>query len=226
MKIKFGAIVVAGSGKIGGHVASKNRGGAYLRTKVTPSNPQTPDQSNARGILASLSTGWSLLTSAQRASWNNAVKDFATTDIFGDIKNPSGINLYVKLNANLINSNQAQITDAPAKQEIPAFIINSVLYDVSTPADGEIVLSNNNSDGLQTIISATPKVTAGTSYVKNLFRIIDANTVDGNTLGYQDSYEAKFGALVAGDKFFVRVETVLDNGQKSVPVTFEAFATA
>jgi len=41
MKMKFGAIVVDGRGKIGGHVASKNRGGAYLRTKVTPSNPQT-----------------------------------------------------------------------------------------------------------------------------------------------------------------------------------------
>lgn len=226
MKIKFGAIVVAGSGKIGGHVASKNRGGAYLRTKVTPSNPQTPDQSNARGILASLSTGWSLLTSDQRASWNNAVKDFATTDIFGDIKNPSGINLFVKLNANLINSNQGQITTAPAKMEIPAFTISSVLFDVSESGDGLITLSNSNSDSLQAIISATPKVTAGTSYVKNLFRIIDANTIDGTDLGYQDSYIAKFGELVVGDKFFVRVETVLANGQKSVAVTFEAFAVA
>jgi len=59
MKIKFGAIVVAGSGKIGGHVASKNRGGAYLRTKVTPTNPNSPAQAGARALLASLSTGWS-----------------------------------------------------------------------------------------------------------------------------------------------------------------------
>ena len=36
MKTKFGAIIVAGSGKINGFVASKNRAGAYLRTKVTP----------------------------------------------------------------------------------------------------------------------------------------------------------------------------------------------
>ena len=39
MKIKFGSEVVDGRGKIGGHVYSKNKGGAYKRTKVTPSNP-------------------------------------------------------------------------------------------------------------------------------------------------------------------------------------------
>jgi len=44
MKIKFGSIVVNGSGKLGGHVYSSNRGGNYVRTLATPSNPQTPAQ--------------------------------------------------------------------------------------------------------------------------------------------------------------------------------------
>ena len=60
MKLKFGAIVTDGRGKIGGHVASKNRSGAYLRTKVTPSNPNTVAQVQVRSILASLSQSWSL----------------------------------------------------------------------------------------------------------------------------------------------------------------------
>ena len=107
MKAQFGALVVAGSGKINGWVASRNRGGAYFRTKVTPLNPSTSAQQNARGILGSLSTQWSQLTEEQRLSFNNAVASFATTDIFGDIRNPSGINLFVKLNTNLINTGQA-----------------------------------------------------------------------------------------------------------------------
>jgi len=37
MKTLFGAIVVDGRGKLGGHVASKNRHGSYFRTKVSPS---------------------------------------------------------------------------------------------------------------------------------------------------------------------------------------------
>ena len=39
--MKFGALVVDGRNKIGGQVASKNRAGAYLRNKVTPSKKRT-----------------------------------------------------------------------------------------------------------------------------------------------------------------------------------------
>lgn len=93
MKIKFGALVTDGRGKLGGHVASKNRSGNYLRTKVTPSNPQTAAQQATRAVLGSLSTAWSGLTLAQRNSFNSAVGDWSGTNIFGDIKNPTGKNL-------------------------------------------------------------------------------------------------------------------------------------
>lgn len=62
----FGA--VDGRGKIGGHVASKNRSGAYARIKVTPVNPQTTFQQVARNLLTSLSQGWRALTQAQHDS--------------------------------------------------------------------------------------------------------------------------------------------------------------
>src|SRR4051812_170938 len=84
MKVKFGSLVVDGRGKIGGHVLSKNRGGAYMRTKVTPINPQTADQSTVRGTLTSLSQSWRALTQNQITAWNNAVQNFQSTDIFGD----------------------------------------------------------------------------------------------------------------------------------------------
>lgn len=226
MKIKFGSIVVAGSGKIGGHVASKNRGGAYLRTKVTPSNPNTSYQAAARSILASLSTGWSLLTEAQRLGWNSAVKDFATTDIFGDIKNPSGINLYVKLNANLIGSGQAAISDAPAKLEIPFAGFTSVVYDVSTPLNTVGTLTNSDLEGYTVLISATPKVSQGTSFVKNQFRVIRSEVVEGNAINFGDAYIAKFGNLTVGDKFFVKFEVVLANGQKGTSVSSVGIAEA
>lgn len=65
MKLKFGAIVVDGRGKIGGHVASKNGAGAYLRTKVTPTNPQTARQSFVRALFAAITAAWSGLTASQ-----------------------------------------------------------------------------------------------------------------------------------------------------------------
>ena len=66
-KIKFGMMMTDASGKLGGQVFSKNRGGSYVRTKVTPTNPQSTAQMSIRGIFASISSRWSSLTEAQRS---------------------------------------------------------------------------------------------------------------------------------------------------------------
>src|SRR5690606_4703877 len=118
MKAKFGALVVAGSGQINGFVASRNRAGAYFRTKVTPVNPQTASQNAVRQRLTGNAQAWRGLSEAQRASWNAAVSGFARTDIFGDLKNPSGFNLFVRINNNLEAAGQSPLTAAPVPSEV------------------------------------------------------------------------------------------------------------
>lgn len=215
MKAQFGALVVAGSGKINGWVASRNRGGAYFRTKVTPINPSTTAQQNARGILGSLSTQWSQLTEAQRLSFNNAVADFATTDIFGDIRNPSGINLYVKLNTNLINTGQAQITTAPAKQEIVFGAIVTNQMDVSLQT-GAIELGTPDLDTAKVLIFGTPTLSNGTTFVKNRLRLLGSTTVDGTEIFFGTEYVTKFGAFALGANIVTGFRVVLPTGQASV----------
>jgi len=215
MKAQFGALVVAGSGKINGWVASRNRGGAYFRTKVTPINPSTTAQQNARGILGSLSTQWSQLTEAQRLSFNNAVADFAKTDIFGDIRNPSGINLYVKLNTNLINTGQAQISSAPAKEE---FIFSPIqgLEMVEGDQSLNFTLGNALNDGAVVLLFATPTLTNGTSFVKNRLRSIGFVAVDGVDIDGSTGYTAKYGAFGLGANIVVGFRIISATGQASV----------
>jgi hypothetical protein len=94
MKIKFSGIgVVDGRGKLNGTVFSRNRSGAIARVKVTPINPNTAAQAAARSLLASLSQGWRGLSQAAILQWNNAVSDYQTTDVFGDLRTPTGKNL-------------------------------------------------------------------------------------------------------------------------------------
>src|SRR5689334_14742391 len=102
-KIKLGSIVVDIRGKVGGHVYSKNRGGSYMKNKVTPSNPQTSSQTSIRAVFTSLSQGWRDLTNDERLQRESAVQGFARTDVFGDVKNPTGNTLYIRLNMNIIN---------------------------------------------------------------------------------------------------------------------------
>jgi len=218
MKIKFGAIVVAGSGKIGGHVASKNRAGAYLRTKTTPTNPNTPAQAQARSILGSLSTAWGLLTEDQRKTWNDAVASFATTDIFGDIKNPSGINLYVKLNANLEASGQAQLVVAPAKLEIPFFPLTSAVFTISTATlDFNTEAQNYNGEFVK--MQATPAFSAGISNFKSKLRNIVYNEDISNSANNYIAYVMKFGEPVAGSKIAVSIAVILPTGQQGTAQT-------
>lgn len=213
MKIKFGAVIVAGSGKIGGHVASKNRSGAYLRTKVTPVNPQTPAQTNARALLASLSTGWSGLTAAQRVSFNEAVTDFASTDIFGDIKQPSGINLYVKLNANNSRAGFTLLTIAPTKGTVPFAPLSSANFKLTTSSLDLVFGTTALATSMLTIRACAPQ-SAGKSFVKSEMRVI-LTKVNSATLKTEmyTAYVAKFGQPQVGANIFVSIEAMLSTGQ-------------
>jgi hypothetical protein len=225
MKIKFGSLVVAGSGKIGGHVAAKNRGGAYLRTKVTPLNPNTAAQAGARSLLASLSTAWAGLTDEQRKSWNDAVASFATTDIFGDLRNPSGINLYVKLNANLSNSNQTLLVVAPEKMDIPFAPITAVLFDLSLQTM-TFSYAGGVLDGVIGRIQATAPMSQGVSFVKSQLRTIANGDLDSDTGATYAAYIAKFGVPTAGSNIVVSFAPIVATGQQGVPQSIKAIVQA
>jgi len=223
--MKFGALVVAGSGKIGGHVASKNRGGAYLRTKTTPSNPNTSYQAGARSLLASLASQWRELTEAQRLAWNGAVAQFATTDIFGDIKNPSGINLFVKLNANLANSGQAQLTSPPEKIEVPTGALTGAEFVI---ADSTLTIASENgltTDNICRLQSSGP-VSQGVTNVKSKMRTIMSSEALDDSLANYAAYVAKFGAPVVGQKIFLSVAPITATGQVGVAQTIIATVVA
>jgi len=166
MKIKFGALVIAGRGKIGGHVASRNRGGAYLRTKVTPVNPSTVYQAAVRNRLAGISTDWRALTAAQRLAWNAAVSDFAKTDIFGDLRNPSGFNLHQKLNNNLVNCGEAQLTAPPLPCAVDFLTSLSLTADY-TLQTMTLTYAPAISATHKILVFATPAISPGISFVKS-----------------------------------------------------------
>lgn len=209
MKAKFGAIVTDGRGKIGGHVASKNRSCAYFRTKVTPVNRNSAAQVAARARFTSLSQGWRGLTAEQVAAWNAAVSGFATTNIFGDLRNPSGINLYQSLNNVLLSIGEDALTTPPAPAEVAAVTIASF---TSTTAVPTMVLTLGDSVPANTAVKvyATAGLSAGISFVKSELRYIGMfDAAHAAALDIEAMYIAKFGAISAvGTKIFVEAEPV------------------
>lgn len=116
-KIKLSAIGITNlSGKAGGSVFSKNKGGSYMKNFVVPNNPQTASQSLQRSNFGGLSSAWRGLTQEQRRSWISSAINFPYIDVFGDSKNLSGNSLFISLNRNLSNAQEENILSAPNPQ--------------------------------------------------------------------------------------------------------------
>lgn len=230
MKTKFGAIIVDARGKIGGHVASKNRAGSYLRTKVTPVNPQTDSQVDARNRLAGISSSWRGLTAAQRSAWNSSVSDFAKTDIFGDLRNPTGFNLYQKLNNNLLNIGQSVILVPPAALAVDAFASFTLVVEDATDTElVEITYDPAIAADHSVKVFATPPLSAGVSFVKSEYRQIDVMlAADASPFDITAEYVAKFGGTGAvGQKVFVKlVQVENSSGIEGVPLSHDAIVVA
>jgi len=214
-------------GKLNGSVFSKNKGGAYVRTKVTPVNPQTTSQQNARNRLSTNSQAWRDLTETQRQSWIDGAPNFPYSDIYGNAKQLSGFQLFVKLNTNLALIGEAAITDCPSPVAIPQLELTSVTADDSantviiagtTPVPADFAM----------VVMATPNVTPGKSFVKNLFRFISAEpAAAASPFDVSAEYTPVFGDPVLGNKIFVKcfyVSTI--TGQAGIPVQAQTIVVA
>lgn len=226
--MKFGALVVDGRGKIGGHVASKNKAGNYLRTKVTPVNPRTQAQVNVRGYFGTAAKAWAGLSDANRTAWNKAIELWKVTNIFGDLKNPSGFNLYVRLNANLANIGVAAISTPP----LPAAIASWTQFSFVPDNTGTMVLTFAATPiptGFAMIIEGTAPCSPGITNANARFRKITklaAGVATSEDL--QAAYVAKFGSIAPiGDRVFLRSTPInIATGQKGQPAEASAVIIA
>lgn len=191
--------------KLNGTVFSKNRYGAYARTKVTPVNPQTADQTTVRSRFGNRSASWRGLTDEQRQSWIDGAAGFPVFDIFGNSKILSGQALYNKLNLNLAKIGAAAIATCPVAVAIPQHAITGLTAEVG---GGQIIVDFAPTPvpaGFALVTDATPLFGAGVSFVKNLFRQIQVSAAATATgVDVFGTWSAKFGALVAGQKISVR----------------------
>jgi len=195
MKMKFGALVVAGSGKIGGHVAARNSSGAYLRTKVTPINPRTEAQVAVRARMSANAKSWTVLSQAQRNAWNSSSDVFKSKNVFGDDIKLSGINIYSRLNNNLACIGETLITNPPVPSSVggptTASVVSAVTLGVLT-VESDIDVPTNNT----MVIRATSPQSQGKSFVKSEFRVIaQAAAATSGPIDISADYIAKFGAL-------------------------------
>lgn len=87
-RISFSPLIVEASGKVKDTVFSRWKGRPYIRSRVTPANPQTAAQTAVRESMARCVTLWQSLTADVKANWNTYASPFSI----------SGYNAFVKAN--------------------------------------------------------------------------------------------------------------------------------
>lgn len=219
MKAKFGAIVVDGRGKAGGHVFTKNRQGAAMRTKVTPINRRTNSQQTAKVTLADLSDNWKALTQAQRDTWDNASQDVTRRNIFGDGYHPTGKNLYMIINQGLALAGVAAVTSPPATT--PATALTAFAVGTNTTAAQTLTFTATPVPaGMMVQVQGTRPLSAGSNAPSGKFRnfttVVAAATSPLNSFA---AYQTKFGTPISGKKIFFRAFVVnITTGARSLPL--------
>lgn len=208
-KVNFGVGVSEIRNKIGGIVFARNRGGAYMRTKVTPLNPQTTAQAGARSLLTSLAQAFRSLSQEQITAWNNAVTQWQTTDIFGMLVSPTGLALYVRLNANIINAGGTVIDTPPSPVGAASLgslsLTAAVTGDVFDVAFSPATVPADHS----MYVEATPMLSPGINNANSKFRYIGiAAAAAASPADLFTEETSKFGSLVAGQKVLVRAKFI------------------
>jgi hypothetical protein len=103
--IKGGSPLGELSGKMGGLVFSRNKGGAYVRQYVIPVNPNTVAQVNARAAFGSSAANWHNFNANEKARWQNYAEGIFSPLLQPNMGQFSGINAFTSLSNVVANAN-------------------------------------------------------------------------------------------------------------------------
>lgn len=143
--VKLGVIVSAITGKVGGNIFSRNKGGAYVKAWVNPTNPQTVIQQAWRSGFSSRSTDWRGLTESERNGWKASALLRPVTNRLGEQRFLSGYGLFMKQNMALATASTGLLAIAPVPIPIPAYTLDATAWDIG--ATGSLTIVMTRADG-------------------------------------------------------------------------------
>lgn len=202
-KVQFGGGISGMSGKLGGNVFARNKGGAYSRNWVKPTNPSTPAQQNQRNTLALKSAAWRLLTDEQRDSWKSWADDNPVLDRLGASIVLSGAQAYTKININRDNAGDgATQSTTPGSPTYAAAVLNTAgSLDVQIAGDTLLVpLGAGAAENDIVFMFCSKPVSAGVTNTNSSLRLVTVSTLSAAQISAAEvdiitTYKAIFGAL-------------------------------
>jgi hypothetical protein len=177
----MGALAQDVRGSLNGTVFSRNLGGAYVRSKVSPVQPVSGWSSAARQGFKAVSQRWAnVLLDAQRSAWSAFAAVHPFVNVFGDSLTLSGVAMYQAVNQRVRLCGGGWIDDAPL-----TFVVGDLgtVTIVATATGGtyatcSVVAENALPYGGGLYVEMTVQIPPGRVVQKNDYRLVNqANRV-------------------------------------------------
>lgn len=212
MKIKSGLITQA-SGKIGGMVASHNKGGMYLRSGAVPTNPNTSLQQAVRSAFGTGVQGWETLSDAERAGWDGYAANTPRTNSLGEQFELTGQQAFVGVATLRGQLGLAAVTTAPVINNTGNPVTSISAVSVATGIT--INVAGGASDDGDVAIWLGQNLNDGRTFYKGPYRLggVAAIASAATTVGISPS--DPWGSFFAGARVSFRTRIAYDDGRVS-----------
>ena len=176
-------LLTAMSGSVGGLTFSHNAGGAYVRQRSNPTQPNTPPQALLKAYFGALSTAWrTSLTNVQRDDWDLYAAATPLIDKLGQEFFPSGLNMFIRGNVGLLQNGNPILIAAPTVPGLPTFTAPTINNIESTTNIAVMAFTSGDAwpdiNGTHLLIYASRGQGASINFFKGPYQL--AGSVDGN----------------------------------------------
>lgn len=197
--IKLGGLAQDVRNSLNGTVFSRNRGGAYVRNKVSPVQPITAYNTLSRDLFKAVSQRWSTgINDAQRAGMEAFAAVHAFVNVFGDAIILSGIAFYQAVNKRNRQVGEDFVDDAPASWNVddlgPIEAVITAAGGVITEATITPTRALYPPEGLY--VFATRPILGARKPQRNDYRLVNtpASGLYASAFDFKDDLNARFGS--------------------------------
>lgn len=212
------------SGSIAGTTSSHNRAGQYTRNRRSPVQPVgTGRRAFIRSSFGAASAAWSALSGANQAAWNAYAAAFPITDVLGQSITLTGHQMFVSINTQMLNCQQAipvavptsNANDTPAITVFTATAAGVITVTIDPAGDPTHFL----------LLAFSAPQSPGVGFCKTFWQeaVLGGDSIGAATYG--PAYVAQFGLIPLGWKVFLKLTPVNASGVTGVPIVAIAGVT-
>jgi hypothetical protein len=219
--VKLGGMIAEIRGSVGGSTFARNRGGAYVRNRSVPLNPQTTNQVAVRTLFGIFAQRFSdTLTASQRDAWEQYAANVLLPNSLGESRQVTALNHYIRSNTLLSLTNQSLVDDAPTQFTTgptiePTITLDATADTLSFTDLGDYTPSTDGTIGVYT--SQGDPQQPGVNFYKAPFRRVTGDAIADEATDLPSSV-ALPKPIAAGQAVFIRTASVTPDGRVGVPV--------